>query len=150
MVALAQLLDQGVSYAEIQERAQDDVQLEQELIWLQLKGMEPNNDDTLARPDMWPGRIERCHRAKSYHHGPGRAAISHRKHSAPGRVHRPWRELSQSWPEHRHVVEVQIRGAGPNGSNRLYGCYHVNKQWYDKEGRRISSVVERWRPMPER
>lgn len=148
MVALARLMEQGVSPAEIQELAKVDVQLEQELIWSALKGLEPTND-LLPRLDLWPGRKEyRGNRNKSYHHGTAHAS-SHRLRTISSdlrrRVFRPWRDLSEIWPKANAVVEIQIRGSY-RSSNRFPQAFHVNQKWFEADsGREIKSIVERWR-----
>lgn len=147
MVALAVLLEQGVSYDEVKERAKNDNQLEQELIWYNLKGLEPKHDG-LPRLDLWPGHAEYRGglRRKSYHHGPGRTTTQRDQHGAFNKkTYHPWRDLAQCWPEHRHIVEIQIRGSY-SATGRIPKAYHINKVWYDAETTKpIRSIVERWR-----
>lgn len=148
MVALARLMEQGVSHEEIVELAKTDNQLEQELIWSALKGMEPAND-LLPRLDLWPGHKEyRGNRFKSYHHGNANSSshkLRMRFGEVNGRVHRPWRDLKEFWPQTRAVVEIQIRGSY-KASGKTPQAYHVDKKWFDAEtGKEIRSIVERWR-----
>jgi hypothetical protein len=148
VVALVVLMEQGVSYEEVLERAKNDNQLEQELIWLNLKGLEPKHDG-LPRLDLWPGHAEyRGQRRKSYHHGPGRTTTVRENYGAFNKkTFHPWRDLAQCWPEHRKIVEIQIRGSNSaTGTARIPKAYHVNKVWFDAEtDKPIRSIVERWR-----
>lgn len=132
---------------ELRTRVLYDPILEQEVLWMGIKHLEPVND--IAPHPMFPGRVERTgprHRHRYF--GKPRTGISHRERTKNGKSHRPWRELTVTWPAENTPVEIQIRSSGMRGNNRIPNVYQVAKVWYHCDtNKKVTSVVERWRPL---